>query len=129
MAIYNNSARGFYMGLGVQAGYCEFRDKNLQRGFYTTSPYGGQIWNSVPVNVMTTNIWLNPYIGLGYQFIIWEALYADLFVGGGLKINRVTKSSPDKSLDLKEFYTDPEFVDRYFQGIMPRVNVSVGVGF
>jgi hypothetical protein len=129
MAMYNNSASGFYMGLGLQVGYCEFRDKNLQRSIYTTSPYGGQYQTQVPVNVTTTNIWLNPYIGLGYQFIIWEALYADLFVGGGLKINRVTKSSPDKSLELNEFYTDPNFIDRYFQGIMPRVNLSVGVGF
>jgi hypothetical protein len=129
LAIYNNTASGFYMGLGVQVGYCEYRDKNLKRDVYTNYPYGGQYRTQVPVNVMTQNIWVNPYIGLGYQFIIWESLYADLFVGGGLKMNHVSKSSPDKSLDLKEFYTDPAFIDRYFQGIMPRVNLSVGVGF
>ena len=130
MAMYNNSASGFYMGLGLQVGYCEFRDKNLQRSISTTSPWGGgQVLTQVPVNVMTTNIWANPYIGLGYQFIIWESLFVDLFVGGGLKMNRVSKSSPDKSLDLKEFYTDPNFTDRYFQGIMPRANISIGVGF
>ena len=129
LAIYNNTASGFYMGLGIQAGYCEFRNKNLQREIYTKTPYGGTTRTQVPANVMTQNIWVNPYIGLGYQFIIWESLYADVFLGGGLKINRVSKTSPDKTLDMNEFYTDPEFIDRYFQGIMPRVHVCFGVGF
>ncbi|HOY96749.1 MAG TPA: hypothetical protein PK509_13480 [Catalimonadaceae bacterium] len=129
LAIYNNSASGFYMGLGLQAGYCEFRNKNLQRDIYTNTPYGGQYRTQVPVNVMTNNLWVNPYIGLGYQFILWESLYADLFVGGGLKINNVSKSSPDKSLDVNEFYTNPDITDRYFQGIIPKVNLCVGVGF
>lgn len=128
MAVYKNSASGFYMGLGIQAGYCDYRNKHLQRDILVNSPYG-QYRTQVPVNVSTQNIWVNPYLGLGYQFIIWESLYADLFVGGGLKINRVSKSSPDKSLDLKEFYADPIFTDRFFQGIMPRVNLSIGVGF
>jgi hypothetical protein len=68
-------------------------------------------------------------ISLGYQFIVFEALYIDVFVGGGLKINSVEKGSPDKTLNLDQFYDSPNFRSRDYKGMMLRGGVSFGIGF
>jgi hypothetical protein len=136
VAYYRNGAGGFYVGFGIQLGYSEYRDKNISEWFFRIDTIKDGT-NKIPVrsdyeikrNVMTRNIWALPYVELGYQFIIWEALYIDCFLGGGVKINNVTKSSPDKSLNLDTYYNDPGILKRYYKGIIPRIGLSLGVGF
>ena len=121
LAAFNNSADGFYVGFGVQLGYSEYRDKTLTR---VAPPY-----YSEKVNVWTKNTWVTPMVSLGYQFIVFEALYIDVFVGGGLKINNVEKGSPDKTLNLDQFYDSPNLRSRDYKGMMLRGGVSFGIGF
>jgi len=124
---YRNSAGGFYLGLGMQLGYNEYRDKSISRIVNKQGyPYD---YFSEKLNVHTQNKWAQPYVVLGYQVIVWDALYIDFFVGGGLKMNFVSKSAPDASLNMDDYYTDPDIASRYYKGIIPKAGITMGVGF
>jgi hypothetical protein len=120
-----NMASGFYFGFGVQAGYNEFNDREFYRSYY--DPMTGQ-YSSLPNDVTITSQWVVPAVSIGYQIILWEALYIDAFVGGGIKFNETSKSSPRANVDFSRYYDSPDILSRYYKGIIPRVGVTLGMG-
>ena len=80
-------------------------------------------------NVTIKSAWITPTITLGYQFILWDALYIDAYVGGGVKVNDTKKTSPNIVVDFSKYYTEPDILSRYYKGIVPRVGLTLGMGF
>jgi hypothetical protein len=122
-SMIRNSASGFYFSLAAQGGYSEFNDRQMNKNRWDE-------FTVIPVdyNVSITSMWVAPMVTVGYQLILWDALYLDAFVGGGVKINQTKKSSPFPGVDLSEYYQDSEIFTRYFKGIFPRVGISLGIG-
>lgn len=122
-----NTATGFYFGMGAQVGYSEFNDRsNYANGYYDPIT-GGYLYNVE--NVTITSAWVTPTLTLGYQFILWDALYIDAFVGGGVKVNDTKKTSPNIIVDFSKYYSEPDITSRYYKGIVPRVGLTLGMGF
>lgn len=120
-----NSAKGFYFGFGVQGGYNEFNDREFNRYYY--DPYTGN-GTTLSDDVTITSQWLAPSVSIGYQIILWEALYIDAYVGGGVKFNDTKKSSPNSNANLFQYYDSPDIFSRYYKGIIPRVGITLGMG-
>lgn len=118
-----NSASGFYFSPGLQFGYSEFNDRQMNR-----TTWDGFSMIQVDYNVSITSMWVAPTVTVGYQLILWDALYLDVYVGGGAKINQTKKSSPYPGVDLSNYYQDSEILTRYFKGILPRVGLTLGIG-
>jgi len=120
---FRNMARGFYFGLGVQGGYNEFTDREYN--YY--DPYNG--YPTGPVDEVTiTSQWLTPSVSIGYQIILWEALYLDGYIGGGIKFNDTKKTAKDGAANLNGYYSSPDIFSRYYKGIIPRVGITLGMG-
>ena len=113
-----NSASGFYFGLGVQGGYSEF----IERDMY---PYDsmGNLLKFSDSDIKITSMWVAPMVSVGYQFILWDALYLDAFVGGGIKFNDTQKNE-----NYAKYFNNPNIFSRYYKGIMPRVGITLGIG-
>ncbi|MCC5945914.1 MAG: hypothetical protein JJT94_13365 [Bernardetiaceae bacterium] len=56
---------------------------------------------------------------LGYQFSLWENVMFDMYAGGGLRINGGASRSNN--------FDDGIFSRRY-EGILPRIGFSIGIG-
>ena len=121
-----NSASGFYFGLGVQGGYSDFKDLERYRIQNFDPNTGLSTYTNDVVNIRS--MWATPIVSLGYQLILWDALYLDAFVGGGIKFNQTEKSSSKPGIDLSQYYQDPDIVSRYYKGIIPRVGLTLGIG-
>ena len=122
-----NTATGFYFGMGAQLGYNEYNDRT-----YNTYGYYDPATNSYldrDDDVTITSVWVTPTLTLGYQFILWDALYIDAFVGGGVKVNDTKKTSQKINVDFSRYYSEPDITSRYYKGIVPRVGLTLGMGF
>jgi hypothetical protein len=122
-----NSAKGFYFGLGVQGGINEFNDREYYQNYSIYDPITNT-YSNLTDNVSIKSQWIAPAVSIGYQFVLWEALYVDAFVGGGIKINDTQKSSGNSSVNFSQYYNDPSIVSRYYKGIIPRVGITLGMG-
>jgi hypothetical protein len=122
-----NTATGFYFGMGAQVGYSEYNDRtNYSNGYYDPMTGNYFYYND---NVTITSAWITPNITLGYQFILWDALYIDAYVGGGVKVNDTKKTSKNIGIDFSRYYSDPDILSRYYKGVVPRVGLTLGMGF
>jgi hypothetical protein len=121
-----NSASGFYFGLGFQGGYSEYHD--LERYRISIIDPITNIVTFKDDDVQIQSMWIAPIVSLGYQIILWDALYLDAFVGGGIKFNQTEKISSRVNVDLSQYYQDPDIFSRYYKGIIPRVGVTLGIG-
>lgn len=68
----------------------------------------------------------NPGITIGLQRTIWENLYLDFYIGGGVRFANVTDSDeffPQSDFDIDDVY------DREYSGVFPKVGMSIGLGF
>lgn len=118
-----NSASGFYFGMGLQLGYSEFNDFEGNRQYYGPNPQQPD-----DDDVSITSMWASPMVSLGYQLILWDALYLDAYVGGGIKFNQTEKTANKKSMDISQYYQDPDIFSRHYKGIVPRVGITLGIG-
>lgn len=113
-------ARGFYFAAAVAAGQSTITTYEQD---YSIFP------NPFPryqENVKLDCRWITPSVLLGFQFTIWEVIYVDLAIGGGLKINEVVPSYLNNNGST--YYEEPNVFSRDYKGFMPRVNLSIGVG-
>ncbi|HRH34625.1 MAG TPA: hypothetical protein PKY12_06175 [Catalimonadaceae bacterium] len=111
-----NSASGFYLGFGANIGFNEYIDKE----YY---------FSSFPEKVTVKSQWITPSVVFGYQLIAWEALYLDLFLGGGIRINDVKFTSASNTVSEEDYMTNSNIFSRYYKGILPKAGFTLGVGF
>lgn len=121
-----NGASGFYFGMGLQLGYSEYNDLERYRSSIYDPNTGMMIYTNDDVSI--TSMWASPMVSLGYQLILWDALYLDAYVGGGIKFNQTEKKANKKSLDIDQYYQDPDIISRHYKGIIPRVGITLGIG-
>ena len=121
-----NSASGFYFGLGLHLGYSEYNDIERYRSSNYDPITGMIIYTNDDVSI--TSMWASPMVSLGYQLILWDALYLDAYVGGGIKFNQTEKTANKKSMDISQYYQDPDIFSRHYKGIVPRVGITLGIG-
>lgn len=68
----------------------------------------------------------NPGVTIGLQRTIWENLYLDFYIGGGVRFTNVNDSDerfPESDFDIDDVY------DREYSGVFPKVGMSIGLGF
>jgi hypothetical protein len=142
-----NSARGFYFGLGVQLGYSEYNNPDETLAPITKTevvtiknpgrPDSTYTYKSETVkqfNAVIKNTWVAPHVSIGYQLVLWEALFIDVFVGGGIRFNSsdlFNKTQPELNEIFPNplpLYSNPDVTSRYYKGIIPRVGLTLGIG-
>lgn len=111
-----NSASGFYLGFGANIGYNEYIDKE----YYFNS--------SLPEKITVTSQWVTPSVVFGYQLIAWEALYLDIYLGGGIRINDVKYSSTPSGPTEEDYFSNSSIFSRYYRGILPKAGFTLGIG-
>lgn len=111
-----NSASGFYIGLGATLG---------------TNEYKENIYDMVDNSFVQANSqWVTPAVVFGYQLIIWDALYLDLYLGGGMKVNDVVYKSFSTNTKAEDYLSSNSSIfSRYYKGILPKAGFTLGVGF
>lgn len=115
-----NGGNGFYVGMGVTLGINKYQAKDYY--FSSSSENGTYTINSQ---------WITPHVIFGYQLIAWEALYFDVYLGGGIKINDVKYNIPNGfSTDFEnDIISQANIFDRFYKGILPKAGFTLGVGF
>ena len=76
-------------------------------------------------NQRTVNAF-NPGITIGIQRSVWENLYLDFYVGGGVRFANISDSDdlfPESNFDVDDVY------DREYSGVFPKIGLSIGLGF
>jgi len=118
-----NKVAGLYFGYGAQLGANEYWKSSYEPVYDAFKNYVGDVegkrtWNSQ---------WVTPFFCFGYQLIVWETLYIDVYLGGGIKINSVTRKFENiQNNDLNN--DNPVIFDRYYKGIIPKMGFSIGIG-
>ena len=108
-----NKAAGLYLGYGTQLGINESSDS------YTTNM-------STLNTIKYSSVWITPFFCFGYQMILWETLYLDVYLGGGIKINDVTQEG---LINPNENYQEnPDIFNRHYKGIIPKIGFTFGIG-
>lgn len=104
--------KGFYVGFFGQAG-----SYNL-----TTSNYYSSSSGNYKTNVRSAVYY--PGFILGMQQALGESIYLDLYIGAGMHISNIGQvTSPVSDYNISNYY----FI--YTNGILPKVGLSLGVGF
>jgi hypothetical protein len=113
-----NMASGIYLGYGAQAGFNEYMNQDR---FFDNNGY--------PYDLEQTSIWVTPFVCFGYQFTLYEVLYIDIFVGGGIKFNNVSRSiSGSSALSYSDYQENPNIFQREYKGILPKIGFTIGLG-
>lgn len=116
------SANGYYVGIFGQ--YGQYDEK---------SNYSEYIYN--PVTQQSTNIEKNnevsttavyPGFVIGLQKSIGESFYVDFYAGAGMRVSNSTVKKEDPSFDYKQ---SPGAYFIYHNGLLPKIGMSIGVGF
>lgn len=111
---FQSAASGLFIGFGLTCGSNELRKKD--DGLYFSDSY------------RITSQWITPSVVLGYQIIQWESLFVDAFIGGGIRMTKVsyTASSPTFENDV---LSNANLYSRYFKGVLPKAGLTIGLGF
>ena len=76
-------------------------------------------------NKRTVNAF-NPGVTIGIQRSVWDMLYIDFYVGGGVRFANVEDSDelfPESDFDIDDVY------DREYTGVFPKIGLAIGIGF
>lgn len=114
-----NGANGFYFGISVSAGSNVYKSK---------SEYYSSSYNVSTRSTTANSHWITPSVLLGYQVVVWEAMYLDFYVGGGIKMNDVKKSTSVPGVNPELEMTNGSIFSRYYKGILPKLGFTLGVG-
>ncbi|MEL7146928.1 MAG: hypothetical protein AAFO69_11205 [Bacteroidota bacterium] len=68
----------------------------------------------------------NPGVTIGVQRSVWDNLYVDFYIGGGVRFANVTDS--DELFPQSDFEIDDVY-DREYTGVFPKIGMSIGLGF
>lgn len=114
-----NGASGIYLGYGAQAGFNEYIDNNK------FDYYGNN------AKLEQTSTWVTPFVCFGYQFTLYEVLYLDIFVGGGIKFNNVNREFSGNTTGIytnPDYQENPNIFQREYRGILPKIGFTLGLG-
>jgi hypothetical protein len=106
-----DASQGVYYSLFVKGQYFAGRD-----AYYWQSPNTSRIDESI-----TT---LNPGFTIGLQRTLFEVLYLDMFIGGGIKFTNVKYSAAIPGFTFMEY----DVLHPAYEGIHPVAGVKIGVG-
>lgn len=99
--------QGIYYSVFVKAIYFKGEERY---SFSTIDPvYDDQeIWN------------VGPGFTLGLQKTLWQIIYLDVFIGGGIKFSTYS--------DGGDPYFEPTITDPGYEGIYPKIGAKIGIG-
>ncbi|MFN4913881.1 MAG: hypothetical protein ACK5FT_01060 [Sphingomonadales bacterium] len=112
------TANGYYVGIFGQ--YGQYDEKSRYTIYNPNPPYNEERTNEVK----TTAVY--PGFVLGLQRSIGESFYIDLYAGAGMRISNSTVKNEDPSFDYKQ---SPGAYFIYHGGLLPKIGMSIGVGF
>jgi hypothetical protein len=113
------SANGYYVGIFGQYGQYDEKSK------YTVYQSGPPYTNEERTNeVKTTAVY--PGFVIGLQKSIGESFYVDFYAGAGMRVSNSTVKKEDPSFDYKQ---SPGAYFIYHNGLLPKIGMSIGVGF
>jgi len=116
------SANGYYVGMFGQFG--QYNEKSSYT-YYDYDPVTQQTKNISKSNeVKTTAVY--PGFVIGLQKSLGESFYIDFYAGAGMRVSNSTIKKEDASFDYKQ---SPGAYFLYHNGLLPKVGMSIGVGF
>ncbi|MEO5600616.1 MAG: hypothetical protein ABIR06_06800 [Cyclobacteriaceae bacterium] len=120
------------------------RNKSSHQGIYGAAyiqggSYSGQFANQYtyfdPNTGRPVTQWNNNYeeditnwglgFTIGYQKTLWQVLFLDAFVGGGVQFSNtiVSGQAPDQN-----YYYYDGILDPAYKGILPKIGMNIGIG-
>lgn len=64
---------------------------------------------------------------IGVQRILWDVLYIDFYVGGGMQLSGIKKSGDLPPNNFTYFFSN-SINDPNYEGIIPKIGVQIGLG-
>ena len=116
---YRNSAAGFYVGLSASVGVNAY---TVLTQSYVSST------QTLEYSTTANSQWVTPSVLIGYQLIVWESMYLDFYVGGGIKLNNVEKSTNIPGADPDDQLNNTSLFSRYYTGVLPKLGFTLGIG-
>ncbi|MEL6560091.1 MAG: hypothetical protein AAFQ94_18015 [Bacteroidota bacterium] len=110
--------RGIYASVYFSGLYTQ-----IESEFSTFDPVGN--FSTFRTNERTINAF-NPGVTIGIQRSVWDILYLDFYVGGGVRFASVRDSDdlfPDNRFEFQDIY------DTDYEGVFPKIGINVGIGF
>lgn len=112
------TANGYYVGIFGQ--YGQYDEKSKYSVSLSGPPY------SVERNNEVTTTAVYPGFVIGLQKSIGESFYVDFYAGAGMRVSNSTVKKEDPSFDYKQ---SPGAYFIYHNGLLPKIGMSIGVGF
>lgn len=118
----NTYKQGIYVGVFGQGG--------TYKGDHTYTEF-----NYDPITMTSTNINYkysenvsNAALGftLGVQRVLWDILFVDVYVGGGMQVAKTSTSGQIPPDNLFYNYHTP--FDPTYKGIIPKIGIQIGIG-
>ena len=113
------NANGYYVGFFGQYGQYSEKSRYI---FYQQSPPFNNEERTNEVN--TTAVY--PGFVIGLQKSIGESFYVDFYAGAGMRISNSAIKKEDPSFNYRQ---SPGAYFIYHNGLLPKVGMSLGVGF
>jgi hypothetical protein len=113
------SANGYYVGFFGQ--YGQYNERSRYIVYQQNAPYNGEERTN---DVNTTSIY--PGFVIGLQKSIGESFYIDFYAGAGMRASNSTIKTKDDSFNYRQ---SPGAYFIYNNGLLPKVGMSLGVGF
>lgn len=110
--------RGIYASVYLSGLYTQ-----IESEFSTFDPVGN--FSTFRTNERTINA-INPGVTIGIQRSVWDILYIDFYVGGGVRFAGVRDSDdlfPENNFAFQDIY------DADYEGVFPKIGINVGIGF
>jgi hypothetical protein len=142
----------YYRGLGGEAIYKKYisaiqdyttrKNRTFQQGIYwggyvqgaAYSNSGNYYYHQYRNNQITTTIvdvyesignWGTGFV-IGIQRVVWNVLYFDLFVGGGMQWSDVIRRETPP-VSNSQYYAYRDITSPSYQGIMPKFGLHIGL--
>jgi hypothetical protein len=115
-------AQGIYLSGFLRGEYAQIE------GAYTVWNSTGNFQEQRPINDRVLAI--NPGFTIGYQRTLWQFIYFDMYLGGGLRIASISREramQPGYSY-YSPFYGGGDILDLAYRGILPKAGISIGIG-
>lgn len=113
------SSRQFYQGVYYNFFVSGSYFSGYQDGYRYDSS-GAPVYNNPKVTFKSYGAGF--YMGL--QKTLWEVVFMDVYVGGGIKVTETNRSRQIGNF----YYDDDNFSEPGFEGIYPKIGVKFGIG-
>ena len=110
LKMHTRKDRRFYQGIYYSVFVKVIYFHGEERYSYTIDPVDEdqEIWNG------------GPGFTLGLQKTLWQIIYLDVFIGGGIKFSNYSNDGDP--------YFEPTITDPGYEGIYPKIGAKIGIG-